>query len=423
MMKNYLYATWLVLFALFFSEKAIPQTLSVESEITLLTASPGDELYSVFGHSAVRVVDTVNQLDMVFNYGTFDFNTPNFYLKFIRGKLLYKLSAYPTKYFILEYQGEGRALFEQSFNLTINEKQEVYDFLMENAKPENAYYHYDFFYDNCATRIRDLVDITLKPSWPEYYVQSPDVLDHIKTGFNQEFTYEPELNKVRSFRDMLQPFLVNMPWSAFGIDLALGLPADEIATPSDFMFLPDEMLISFAFTSLPDGNPLIYQNHVLLEKLSPLSPAGFFNPIKVFWALFIFSLLSFWFKKFRKFFDLTFFTLIAITGIFILFLWFFTDHVATKTNLNLFWTLPTHIYFIWAYYFSAERYPVKLYFKLVSVFSFLILVFWNFIPQDYNNAFIPMVLIIAYRSFLLGFPEVLSKLSPKKKGRKHDLVI
>ncbi|MFW6275429.1 MAG: DUF4105 domain-containing protein, partial [bacterium] len=172
MMKNLLFLICWVFIALFFSGKVVPQTLSDESEITLLTASPGDELYSVFGHSAVRVVDSINQLDMVFNYGTFDFNTPNFYLKFIRGKLLYKLSAYPTRYFILEYQSEGRALFEQTFNLTTNEKQRVYDFLMENAKPENAYYHYDFFYDNCATRIRDLVDTILKPSWPDYYVQS-----------------------------------------------------------------------------------------------------------------------------------------------------------------------------------------------------------------------------------------------------------
>ncbi|MFW5758547.1 MAG: DUF4105 domain-containing protein, partial [Bacteroidota bacterium] len=383
---------------------------------------PGDELYSVFGHSAVRVVDPENQLDMVFNYGTFDFDTPNFYLKFIRGKLLYKLSAYPTHYFILEYQREGRAIFEQAFNLTTNEKQEVYDFLLENAKPDNAYYHYDFFYDNCATRIRDLLDTIIMPSWPDYYVQSPEALDRVRTGFNHEFIYEPQFNKVRSFRDMLQPFLTNKPWSAFGIDLALGLPADKIATPSDFMFLPDEMLISFAFTGLPDGNPLVYQNQVMLEKSESLSPAGFFTPVKVFWALFIVSLLTIWFKKFRIYFDLTYFTLIAITGLLVIFLWFFTDHVATKTNLNILWTLPTHLYFIWAYYFSSERYAVKLYFKLVSALSFLIVVFWNFIPQDYNNAFIPLVIIITYRSFLLGFPEVLSRFTRQKTELNQNLV-
>ncbi len=417
-MKKFLIIAWLTVFVLFIPQKSEAQTLSDQSDISLLTASPGDELYSVFGHSAVRVIDPENQMDMVFNYGTFDFDTPNFYLKFIRGKLLYKLSAYPTRYFILEYEGEGRALFEQSFNLTLAEKQQVFDFLMDNAKPENAYYHYDFFYDNCATRIRDLIDTILNPAWPDYYVQSPEILDNIKTNFDQEFIYQPQMNKVRSFRDMLQPFLENMPWSAFGIDLALGLPADKIATPSDFMFLPDEMLISFAFTFLPDGNPLIYKNNVLLEKTRSLSPAGFFTPDKVFWALFILSLLCFWFKRFQKYFDLTFFTLIGLTGLVIIFLWFFTDHVATKTNLNLLWTLPTHIYFIWAHYFSSARYQVKLYFRLISVLSFLVLVFWNLIPQDYNSAFFPIVLILTHRSFLLGFPEVMNRfrqISSRKK--------
>ena len=131
-------------------------TLTDSSVISLITISPGRELDSRFGHSAIRVHDPNLKLDVAFNYGTFDFNTPGFYLKFLRGKLLYFVNAERFDQMYHVYMRMNRSLKEQQLNLTLKERQEVFKFLIINYKPENRYYLYDFFFDNCSSRIRDV---------------------------------------------------------------------------------------------------------------------------------------------------------------------------------------------------------------------------------------------------------------------------
>ncbi len=390
-----------LLFMIIVPPKGHAITLSPQAQITMLTASPGDELYSVFGHSALRVTDQHNNIDLVFNYGTFDFDTPNFYLQFTRGKLLYKLSVVPMQYFLLEYQYEGRAIFEQVLNLTPTEKQNVFDFLLINQLPENAYYHYDFFYDNCATRIRDLADDILNPIWEEEINQ--ESLRYIQSLLNYEFEYEPDLNGPRTFRDLLQPFLVNMPWSAFGIDLALGLPADKVATAWDYMYLPDEMLMAFALAVHPDGRPLVSEHRTILTKTLELSPAGTVSPQMVFWFVFVLGIFSLYAPKYSKAFDKAFFSVLGLTGFVVVFLWFFTDHITTKANLNILWALPTHIYFIWVANYGNNRSIVKWYFKLVTILSLLLVLLWPLLPQAYHPAFFPIILTALIKSAIYGF--------------------
>lgn len=378
-------------------------TLSEQAEITLLTASPGDELYSVFGHSALRVIDSENNIDLVFNYGTFDFDTPNFYLQFTRGKLLYKLSVAPMEYFVPEYRYEGRAIYEQVLNLNQLEKQQIFDFLMINRLPENAYYHYDFFYDNCATRIRDLVDSILEPVWPVESEINEESVAIIRSMLDYEFDYAPELKPSRTFRDMLQPFLVTMPWSAFGIDLALGLPADKIATAWDYMYLPDEMLIAFALASHPNGDPLVSEHRIIIPKTVELSPASKITPHIVMWLLALLAMVSLYKAKWSLLFDKIFFSVLGLTGLVIIFLWFFSDHITTKTNLNILWALPTHLYYIWLANYKSVRPAVKWYFRFVSLLSFLLLILWAFIPQAFHGAFFPLILISLVKSLTYGF--------------------
>lgn len=367
--------------------------LSPSAEISLLTASPGDELYSVFGHSAIRVYDPNQNIDLVFNYGTFDFDTPNFYMKFVRGKLLYKLSVVPTEYFFPEYQFEGRAIYEQVLGIAGEQKQEMFNFLINNSLPENAYYHYDFFYDNCATRIRDVVDHVVKPQWPEKNEINDQTLAVVKSHYNYEFEYKPEFSDTRTLRDMLQPYLVTMPWSAFGIDLALGLPADKVATAAEFMYLPDEMLIAFDLALLPNGNPLISEHRILLPKSVELTPASFVKPWMVTWLIFILGVLSFLNRKFSLLFDRIYFSFLGITGIIVLLLWFFTDHITTKTNLNVLWAIPTHAYFIWKINGQNNMGFTKAYFRIAGILLLAIMITWPWIPQAFNFAFFPLVLI------------------------------
>ena len=130
--------------------------LSPSAQVSIITCAPGDELYSIFGHSAIRVNDSINQIDLVFNYGTFDFDTPNFYLKFMRGKLNYMLSMAPYDRFLFEYVYYKRSVWEQVLDLSEVEKNNLFQALIINAEPEHRNYHYHFFFDNCATRIRDM---------------------------------------------------------------------------------------------------------------------------------------------------------------------------------------------------------------------------------------------------------------------------
>ena len=131
--------------------------LSDQAKVSIITCSPGNEMYSVYGHSAIRVNDPRLNYDVAFNYGIFDFSSPNFLYRFCAGQTDYLLGAYRFDTFLNEYQQDKRSVFEQELNLTAKEKQAVVDFLVWNAQPENRVYRYNFFFDNCATRVRDVI--------------------------------------------------------------------------------------------------------------------------------------------------------------------------------------------------------------------------------------------------------------------------
>lgn len=380
MKRSALFLVMAVFFVAVWSRPA-HAVLSPNAQFSLLTATPGGELYSVFGHSALRVFDPETGIDEVYNYGTFDFDTPNFYLKFIRGKLLYKLSVTTLDVFLVDYLNEGRGVSEQILNLSQDEKQRIYDFLVVNRQPENAYYLYDFFMDNCATRIRDIVDMHIKPDWGE----------------------DPFPEYSRSFRDMLKPYLSGKPWAQFGVDLALGLPADRHATPWQYMFLPDEMFLAFDQARLGNGLPLVDQFEPVIEETFVKQKPFWITPVVAAWILFALGLLSLLKSGIARVFDKIFFSLLGLTGIVILLLWLVSDHKALSANLNLLWALPTHLYFI----FRANMiYPLglpKYYFKFVFYLSIILILFWPLIPQTFHLAFLPIILLSAIKSFLYGY--------------------
>ncbi len=350
--------------------------LSEQAEITLLTSSPGEELYSIFGHSALRVVDPEKNIDLAYNYGTFDFDTPNFYLKFGRGQLMYKLSVGSYRNYEYIYRREGRAVYEQVLDLNQQEKQRVYDFLTENALPENRYYRYDFFYDNCATRIRDLIDDLLVVEWFEY----------------------PYEEKPRTFRELLAPFLEHTPWNKFGTDIALGMPSDITASAYEYMFLPDEMYIGFASARMADGSPLVSEYRTLVEESLVRQKPDLFNPLLVCWLVFIAGLLSFLKPTAEKVFDMVFFSILCVNGIIIMFLWFASEHTATNNNMNLLWSLPTHIYFFFNFHFRQINRFSRWYFKIIMLLMLFFVVFWPWMPQGLNPAFFPVILLVLIKS-------------------------
>jgi hypothetical protein len=222
--------------------------------ISLLTCSPGAELYSVFGHNALRVVDSAAGTDIVYNYGTFDFDDPNFYTKFVRGKLMYFLSQQSFQNFKYEYEYFKRGIIEQVLSFDCTEKKAIQARLFDNMQENNRYYKYDFLKDNCTTRLRDIIfnSASLKK-------------DSLRLSYSISSSYR---NYLHAYLDRAK-----MPWTTLGIDLLLGFGADMKMSLYESMFLPDYLQKEVGQTNI--GNKkLVSLENVLVEDLQPSSKSS-----------------------------------------------------------------------------------------------------------------------------------------------------
>jgi hypothetical protein len=350
--------------------------------ISLLTCTPGEELYSTFGHSAYRVIDSTSLTDIVYNYGTFNFDDDGFYLKFVRGKLLYYVSTEYFKDFKDLYQYTNRGITEQVLNLSAEEKITIQHFLNENLKEENKYYKYDFFLDNCTTRLRDI----------------------LKKYHDSSFCQNPVMPVGSRFRQAIHQYLDknNKDWSKLGIDILLGQPCDVVMTAEQMQFLPDNLMKSLDSSK----KPMVLSSQNLYPITDENAKGSFFTPLVVFSLLAIFIVLIGYSKNrfaraFLQGFDGLFFFLTGMLGIILIFMWAGTDHSMTKNNFNLIWAWPTHT--IIAFFVSSKKGWVKKYFKFTAVALPAVLISWFFLPQQMNNALIPVVLLLIYRSVKKSF--------------------
>ncbi len=350
--------------------------------ISLLTCTPGDELYSTFGHSAIRIVDSSSVSDIVYNYGTFNFDDDGFYLKFAQGKLLYYISTEYFSDFKYLYEATGRGITEQVLNLTPAEKITVQNFLNNNLKEANKYYKYDFFLDNCTTRLRDI----------------------IKKNHDSAFTQKPVMPQGTTFRNAIHQYLNKneKEWSKLSIDILLGKPCDAVMTPEQMQFLPDNLMISLDSSA----KPMVTTHQNLYAVNNQTAKGSLFTPLNVFTLLLLLIVaLSFVKNKFVKGFiygfDGLLFFLTGVLGIILILMWTATDHSMTKQNFNLLWAWPTHA--ITAFFINSKRAWVKKYFAFTSIVLILVLLAWFFLPQQLNTSLIPFVLLLVYRSAVKGF--------------------
>ena len=358
--------------------------LSENATISLLTCAPGDELHSLFGHTAIRVKDPAKRYDKVFNYGTFDFDTPNFMMKFIRGKLLYNVSVGDMRRFDYSYRMEKRPYVEQVFNLNPTQKEKVFSYLLENARPENREYHYDFFFDNCASRIRDVLQESL----------GADVKIPTSKSDSEYQTYRQCLNYYLDGNHLLGT-PDQHPWTDFGMDLILGIPSDQESTLSGQMYLPE-----FLAENLSKGKII---NSPLMEEWSskakktkepiPL-PWYFPTPLKVFSFLFL-TMLGLFFSKKNKLNRILhgiFFILLGLSGWLFLFMWFGTDHKACHQNMNMLWMNPFHLFLGIQLLRNKLSNSWKKYIGVALALNVLVLIGWKFLPQEFHFASIPIIL-------------------------------
>lgn len=357
-------------------------TLYDSTDVYLVTCAPGTESYSIYGHTALRVAVRGTTIDRVYNWGIFDFSTPNFVYRFAKGRLDYMLGAYGYEDFLMEYISEGRSVWSQKLNLTGAEKERLFELINENLKPENVKYRYDFFFDNCATRVRDIVAAAATDT-----VIFP----------------EKEKRRQQSFRRLIDPKQKVLPWLDLGADMLLGLQADRKATPFDEMFLPDHLMNNMVNTVIVhDGveEPLTEPVEVVADlPLSGSAGANAWMPTVVFLLLLLpVLLLSFVIRKpkIERAVDSVIYFIYSIIALLLVFTNLFSEHDALHFNLLflginilipvLFVCLFTGKKAIWlyrtAFYLSLSWLPVSL-----------------IAGQGINPALIPLVLIITVRLY------------------------
>lgn len=383
-MKKYL------LFFILFTTTCFSQqiTLSPSAEVSVITCGPGtDELYASFGHSAFRVLDRENKIDRVYNYGTFDFNTPNFYGKFAQGKLLYQLSAYNFGDFLKSYHRENRWVKGQVLDLNSNQVQQVFDFLEENAKPENRSYQYDFFYDNCSTKLYEVLEKVL----------GKDLV--FKSNFDTA-NY--------SHRDLIELYMGHQPWADFGIDLALGADIDRKASSKEYMFLPDYVFEAFTTIQIKNDaatKPIVKRTEEILLSYDEEDNQNGFTPLILFSVC---ALLILWvtytdYKKKRrtKMLDVLIFSVTGVTGIILLLLWFATDHSATANNFNILWAFAPNLLF--AFLTGKNTKLSAAYVFTLLVLLDIMVLLWIFKVQVFHYALIPLLAGLYGRYIYLWF--------------------
>jgi hypothetical protein len=371
---------------LLFSLHAFAQgpTLSDQAQISVITCGPYQgELYSAFGHSAIRVYDPLLGMDLALNYGVFDFDQPNFYLNFTRGHLLYKLGTYPYDLFRDHYISHNRYVHEQVLDLNQNQKQKVFDYLYWNAQPENVNYLYDYFYNNCATKVRDVFVKVFKDS----------------VSFDGSY-----VTTNYSIRDLTEIYLKQQPWGDLGIDVCLGLPMDKKITPYEYMFLPDYVESGFNHATL-NGQPIVKETILTYEATPEEKEFSLFHPWIVLGLFFVLTGALTYFdwkrKKLSRWFDVFIFFSVGLIGLLLFMLWVATDHHAAANNLNLLWAFPLHAIVSWMIFSKKRHAFVKKYFTATGIVLAATLLLWVVLPQQLNIFLIPVVAALMLRAFAI----------------------
>lgn len=375
-----------LLFFLFQNSRAQDFILTSRAEISVLTCSPGNEAYSVYGHSAIRIKDEAYNYDVVFNYGIFDFSAPNFVYRFASGQTDYLLGAYGFPQFVDEYVAAKRSIYEQVLNLTQTEKQKVLEFLLWNAKPENRVYRYNFFFDNCATRVRDV----------------------IQEQTNGEVIF-PEYDKnPRTLRDLIKEYHSKLLWLNFGIDLVVAAPSDRKATANEEMFLPDYLMEHFSNSTIKTGDetrPLVKSSGVIYQAPElKIKSSKITSPFVVFGILLlvvmVVSFRQFQRKKIRYLTDYLVFGINGFMGVVMFWFVLYSEHPAMHPNYNLLWAVPLNLVFVIVWKIKKWRQVTLYYFPVISVWLILFMLLSPFVPQEFHIVFYLITLTVLTRSVL-----------------------
>ncbi|HPG55959.1 MAG TPA: DUF4105 domain-containing protein [Candidatus Enterocola sp.] len=360
---------------------AFPQ-ITDSAKVSILYCSPGEEIYELFGHTGLRVCDSSKNIDIVFNYGLFDFNQKDFIMRFVRGKTDYQVGVNMYNDFIYIYESRGSGINECVLDLSPEEKKEIIDYLLWNIKPENCVYRYNFIFNNCATKIRDIIEQSV----------------HGKIIY-------PSITESISFREAIMQYTKNAAWSQFGFDICLGMGMDRMATERELMFLPENLNLTYAESTVVDSTYNVKNIVSSNEQIIPIlreEGKQWFTPtlcgyilLALIIALSVFGYIN---HKSFKVFDITIFTINGLFGCVILFLILFSQHPFTNDNYNIIWLNPLAFFPLLTLIFKSLKKIKVIYYGFVSIVLTFFLVSMPIIPQFFNDAVVPFTLIYLVRS-------------------------
>lgn len=346
--------------------------LSSAARLSVLTCAPGTEIYSAYGHTAIRVNDPIQQLDVVYNYGIFDSYEEQFALKFARGQLDYQLGTESFAQFLGQYHYFGRGVLEQTLDLNPAQMQSVVDFLEWNSLPENRTYRYHFFFDNCSSRVLDVLRAELG-----------DALQLAPEG-------APTMERGRTFRHLIDDYQGVIPWTDLGIDLVLGMPCDSVVKIHQEAFLPDYLLDELSVAQV-NGHALVKSTREILPQRTGEPELGP-SPTAVVWMVCLLLVLlvvitALRAPKWMRILSAVVLTIFAVLGVVLLLMWVATDHDTTVRN----WNLMLAPFTLTLLLVPAWRAKVRWVHAGVAA---LFLLGWAFWPQQLHPATIPLALLL-----------------------------
>jgi hypothetical protein len=346
-------------------------------QISILTCAPGEDVYAAWGHTAIRIIDSAKQTDVVYNFGTFDFNSPNFLVEFVKGNLNYFLSADNFQNFILEYQYYGRSIKEQVLILTDVEKINWQNALLKNLEGNNRYYLYNFITDNCTTRVKD--------------------------GFYQFASTQVPPTSIKSYRTHVveAPYQQGIPWIGLGIDILLGAASDKAPNPLQAGFLPDLFYEQLA----AQPSHIAATENYDFKKTTPIEPANpnYYIVGLMLVYLFVGKWNARWAVMTAKFLDLSLLFIFGLGGLLLVYMSLFSLHTACHDNFNIVWIHPFYFiaficYFIkpiWAGYLG----------RLFFIASFGLILVSNWLPQSFSISvylLMGLSIVLNYRLYKRG---------------------
>ena len=382
---------------------------SGDIRVSVLTCSPGQEVYSLYGHTAIRVQDMGRGTDHVFNYGVFDFNTEHFVWKFVLGETDYICMAVPWEFFVREYEARGSSVVAQVLNLTDSEATRVRDYLYRNIQKENCVYRYNFLTNNCTTRVMDCVDSCVE--------------GNIVYSWNEE---------PRTYRQILHEYTTDFPWTQEGNDLLLGADVDTVLSYRAKCFIPEYYMGALdgavVRNEFQDTRNLVLETQTVVplnrakvggQSHFPLSPAEF-GWLALAIGLIVMA-LEFMTRRMFWLLDVLLMLAHGLAGCIILFVFLFSSHPTLDSNWLVGILNPLPLVALPFVVRAAWRDSRTLWHHFMAAWLALFLLFMPWMPQQMCVLAVPVLATLLSRqiSYILHYGRPRATKSSKGRSRRY----